>query len=126
MPVKNFEDLICWQKARELCNTIYDFTEASKFKKDYRLCDQIESAAVSVMSNIAEGFERARRNEFIQFLQIAKGSCGEVRSQLYVALDRKYISSDQFEAARTQAIEVSRVIGGLRAKLLRDKRNDKS
>ncbi|MBS1904142.1 MAG: four helix bundle protein [Bacteroidetes bacterium] len=126
MPVKNFEDLVCWQKARTLCNAVYDFTESSKFKKDYRLCDQIEAAAVSVMSNIAEGFERARRNEFIQFLQIAKGSCGEVRSQLYVALDRGYITEEQFEATRNQAIEVSRMIGGLRAKLLRDRHNEKA
>lgn len=124
MAVKNFEDLVCWQKARVLCNIVYDFTDTAKFKKDYRLCDQIESAAVSVMSNIAEGFERARRNEFIQFLQIAKGSCGEVRSQLYIAMDQGYITKEQFEHARTQALEVSRIIGGLRAKLLRDKRNE--
>lgn len=84
--------------------------------RDYRLGDQI-CRAVSVMSNIAEGFERNRAAEFHQFLSIAKASCGEVRFQLYVALDAGYLKQDVFDAVRSRAEEVSRITGGLRASL---------
>src|SRR5882724_6158505 len=91
MAVKNFEDLEIWKDARALTREIYQLTRDSKCSKDFALRDQIRRAAISVMSNIAEGFERGGNQEFIQFLYVAKASCGEVRSQLYVALDQAYI-----------------------------------
>src|SRR3989337_476091 len=96
MQIRRFEDLIAWQKARELTKNVYLLTATERFSKDFGLRDQIQRAAVSVMSNIAEGFERGGNQEFLQFLYIAKGSCGEVRSQLYVALDRWYIGQNEF------------------------------
>ncbi len=90
MRVKNFEDLEVWKDARSLTREIYELTTDPKFSKDFGLRDQIRRAAVSIMSNIAEGFERGGNQEFIQFLYVAKASCGEVRSQLYVALDQSY------------------------------------
>ncbi len=86
MQVKNFEDLEIWKDARLLTRGIYQLTRDSTFSKDFALRDQMRRAAVSIMSNIAEGFERGGNQEFIQFLYVAKASCGEVRSQLYVAL----------------------------------------
>ncbi len=115
--IRRFEQLIAWQKARDLTRNIYMLTGTDRFTRDFGLRDQIQRAAVSVMSNIAEGFERAGKSEFHQFLVVAKASCAEVRSQLYVALDTGYISNDQFESARAQAEEVGRIIGGLRASL---------
>jgi four helix bundle protein len=112
--IKRFEDLIAWQKARELTKEIYKITDSGKFSKDFRLCAQIEAASVSAMSNIVEGFERGRRDEFHQFLSVAKGSCGEVRSQLYVALDVGYISQNEFEVLLARTEELSKIIGGLR------------
>jgi len=88
---KMFEELQIWQKARELVKAIYKLSMTDKFKKDYSLVDQIRRSSVSIMSNIAEGFERGSNTEFIQFLYIAKGSAGEVRTQLYIAYDLKYI-----------------------------------
>lgn len=96
MAVKYFEDLEVWREARRLTNEVYAATHGAGFSKDFGLRDQIRRAAVSVMSNIAEGFERGGNQEFIQFLYIAKGSCGEVRAQLYVALDQKYLDGDHF------------------------------
>ena len=113
--VTRFEELIAWQKARELTKEIYSLTDQGKFSKDFKLSAQIESASVSIMSNIAEGFERGRRDEFHQFLSIAKGSCGEVRSQLYVALDIGYISQQSFDTLISKTEELSKIIGGLRA-----------
>ena len=92
-----FEDLEVWKSARELTNRIYKITVEGGFAKDYGLRDQIRRAAVSIMSNIAEGYERGGNQEFIQFLSIAKGSSGEVRSQLYVALDQSYIEKNECE-----------------------------
>ena len=117
--IRRFEDLIAWQKARDLTKGVYLLTTATAFSKDFGLRDQIRRAAVSIMSNIAEGFERAGRAEFHQFLVIAKGSCAEVRSQLYVALDAGYVTREQFDKVRSEAEEVGRVIGGLRASLKR-------
>ncbi len=91
MLVKNFEELEIWKEARRITQEIYRLTGDSKFSKDFGLSNQIQRAAISVMSNIAEGFERGGNQEFIQFLYVAKGSCGEVRSQLYVALDQEYV-----------------------------------
>jgi four helix bundle protein len=89
--VKNFEDLEIWKEARRLTQAVYRLTRDSRFSKDFSLRDQIQRAAISVMSNISEGFERGGNQEFVQFLYVAKGSCGEVRSQLYVALDQEYV-----------------------------------
>ena len=119
MSIRKFEELIAWQKARELTRNVYLLTATERFSRDFGLRDQIQRATVSIMSNIAEGFERAGKAEFHQFLVIAKGSCAEVRSQLYVALDTGYITNDQFERTRAQAEEVGRIIGGLRASLKR-------
>ena len=91
MPIKNFEDLEIWQIARRLTQEVYTLVQTPKLSRDYGLRDQMQRAAVSIMSNIAEGFERGGNQEFVQFLYIAKASCGELRSQLYVALDQKYI-----------------------------------
>lgn len=113
--VERFEDLVAWRKARALTKTIYQVTRCGAFAKDYGLAGQIQRASVSIMSNIAEGFERGNRGEFHHFLVIAKASCAEVRSQLYVALDAGYISPPDFEQIMTQAVEVSRIVGGLRA-----------
>jgi four helix bundle protein len=95
MAVKNFEDLNVWQQARQLTQEVYRLTKTENFLKDFGLRDQIRRAAVSVMSNIAEGFERGGNQEFLQFLYVAKGSCGEVRSQLYVALDQGYATENE-------------------------------
>ena len=88
MPVKNFEELEIWKEARKLTRAIYQLTKREKFSRDFSLRDQIQRAVVSIMSNIAEGFERDGNQEFVQFLYVAKASCGEVRSQLYVAFDQ--------------------------------------
>ena len=114
MRVEKFEDLVAWQKARELTKQIYELTKQGAFSKDYGLRDQIRRAAVSVMSNLAEGFERGSSTEFHQFIVIAKASCAEVRSQLYVAHDVGYITQNQFEHTSKLAEEVSRIIGGLK------------
>jgi four helix bundle protein len=95
MPVKTFEDLEVWKGARRLTQEIYRSTAGAKFLKDFALCGQIQRAAISIMSNIAEGFERGGNQEFIQFLYVAKGSCGEVRSQIYVAIDQGYITQKE-------------------------------
>ena len=108
--VQRFEDLIIWQKARELCQDIYRITNYELFSKDYKLRDQIRGSSGSVMDNIAEGYERNGNKEFIQFLYIAKGSCGETRSQLYRALDAKYIHQNEFETLRTKAENLSKSI----------------
>src|SRR3972149_11746547 len=114
MKVEKFEDLVAWQKARELTKQIYEITKQGAFSKDYGLCDQIRRATVSVMSNLAEGFERGSSSECHQYIVIAKASCAEVRSQLYVAHDVGYITKNQFDDATKLAEEVSRIIGGLK------------
>jgi four helix bundle protein len=121
--VKRFEDLIAWQKARLLAREIYRVAQIGKFSRDYGLTAQITKAAVSIMSNIAEGFERGKRGEFEHFLSIAKGSCAEVRSQLYVALDVGYLQEDGFNVLLHQAEEVGKIIGGLRASVARQRRS---
>lgn len=116
-----FEDLIAWRKARELTQRIYQVSVSADFSRDYGLRDQARRAAVSIMSNIAEGLERGSQAEFHRFLMIAKGSCAELRSQLYVALDAGYLQEEQFITLLSLAEETSRVIGGLRLSV-RDKR----
>jgi four helix bundle protein len=93
MSVKTFEDMEVWKEARRLTQRIYHLTKNEDFAKDFGLRDQIRRAAVSIMSNIAEGFERGGNQEFVQFLYVAKASCGEVRSQIYVALDQNYVAN---------------------------------
>src|SRR5438445_6940835 len=110
---KTFEDIDAWQRSRELTNLIYKVTAEGAFSKDYGLKDQIRRASVSIMSNIAEGFERSGTGEFAHFLSTAKGSAGEVRSQLYVALDQEYVTRNAFETLSNHAVEVSRMISGL-------------
>jgi four helix bundle protein len=115
--VERFEDLFAWQKARSLTSAIYQVTRQANFARDFGLSAQIQRAAVSTMSNIAEGFERNRIAEFHQFLSMAKGSCAEVRSHLYVALDVGYVDRKRFAELLSQAEEVGRVLGGLRASI---------
>jgi four helix bundle protein len=110
--VKKFEEIQSWKKARSLTNKIYKVTLTGPFGKDFGLRDQIRRAAVSILSNIAEGFERGGDKEFLRFLAIAKGSAGELRAQLYVALDQRYISSDVFELLSTEVTEISQLISG--------------
>ena len=119
MKVGKFEDLIAWQKARELAKSIYLVTRRDVFAKDFGLSGQIQRASVSVMSNIAEGFERGSSADFHRFLVVAKASCAEVRAQLYLALDIGYIDEAEFKLLRAQAEEVARLIGGLRASVER-------
>ena len=111
--VTRFEDLDAWQKTRELAGAIYRQSESGRFGNDFGLRDQIRRAAVSVMSNIAEGFEGGGDQEFVQFLATAKGSCGELRAQLYIATDQRYLSEDEFAALYNAATEVSKLIAGL-------------
>jgi four helix bundle protein len=119
--VERFEDLVAWQKARELAGEVYRITRLGDFAKDYGLCDQIRRSSVSIMSNIAEGFDRAGRAEFHQFLVIAKGSAAEVRSQLYVAKDVGYIDNDTFLRLKTVAEETSKITNGLRVAVQRQR-----
>jgi len=113
MHVKHFEDLEIWKEARHLTQKIYGLTAGPKFSKDFSLRGQIRNAAVSVMSNIAEGFERSGNQEFSQFLYIAKGSCGEVRAQLYAAVDQRYISSKESEELLNSFKRLSSMMGSL-------------
>lgn len=107
--IKRFEDLVCWQKARELANFIFDITDRKEFR-DIDLKRQMRRAAISPMSNIAEGFDRGTRNEFIDALFIAKGEIGEVRSQLIISFDRKYIDISTYERGLSLTDECSRLI----------------
>jgi len=106
--VQQFEDLHVWQDARILVREIYQVTKQRVFRRDFGLRDQITRAATSTMSNIAEGFERGTRKDFIRFLNMAKGSNGEARSQLYIALDQEYIEQKTFEDLRQSVLALSR------------------
>lgn len=108
-----FEDIEAWQKARILTRQVYDITNQESFRRDMSLVDQIRRASVSIMSNIAEGHERDSAKEFLYFLSVAKGSSGEVRSQMYVAFDRQYINQETFNTLYETATQVSRMISGL-------------
>jgi four helix bundle protein len=107
---ETFEDIIAWQKGRVLTNDVYAIFRANR---DYAFRDQIQRAAVSVMNNIAEGFERKGNKEFVKFLYIAKGSCGEVRSMLYLGVDLNYIDKKEFDNLYNQALEISKMLSGL-------------
>ncbi len=110
---KSFEEIESWQKARELTRKVYTVSNQGAFTKDFGLRDQIRRTSVSIMSNIAEGFERDGNREFFQFLTVAKGSSGEVRAQLYIALDQDYIDKNTFETLSAISIEIGNLIGGL-------------
>lgn len=110
---RSFEELNIWKNARELVNLIYELTKGDRFSRDYSLTDQIRRASVSIVSNIAEGFERGSNKEFIQFLYIAKGSCGELRSQLCIAFDQQYISIEDFSKARDECLKLSSMTNNL-------------
>jgi four helix bundle protein len=113
MKIERFEDIKSWQEARKLVNLVYDAIDASnKFSKDFRLVNQVQGAAVSAMSNIAEGFSRQSNKEFIQYLFISKSSAAEVQSHLYVALDQKYILQDIFTEIYNKAEDVSKLDSG--------------
>ena len=110
---KKFEEIECWKKARELTREIYEITNKPAFSRDFGLKDQIRRAAVSVMSNIAEGYDRSGTAEFVHFLATAKGSAAEVRCQLYVAADQGYIHKDHFVKLNSLAAETARMLSGL-------------
>ena len=111
--IRRFEDLQCWQLARQVSREIYALTRQGGMARDFGLSNQIRRASGSIMDNIAEGFDRGSRGEFIYFLGIAKGSAGEVRSQLYRALDQGYLSQETFDALSEQLERISRAIKGL-------------
>jgi four helix bundle protein len=113
MVVKQFEDLEVWKEARRLTQEIYRLTKAEKFWKDFALSGQIQRAVTSIMSNIAEGFERGGNQEFSQFLYIAKGSCGEVRSQIYVAVDQGYVAQEDADRLTKSFKRLSSMISNL-------------
>lgn len=105
-----FEDLVIWQQARKLSNEVYEITKSGDFRYDTRFVQQIRAAVGSVMDNIAEGFERDGNKEFIQFLYIAKGSCGEVRSQHYRAFDAKFIDEETFKSMLNESLSLNKGI----------------
>ena len=113
MKIRKFEDLESWKKARQLTNAVYKATATGNFARDFGLKDQIRRASISILSNIAEGFERGGDREFLQFLAMAKGSCGEVRAQLYVAIDQGYLFRPLFERLSNDTAEIGRLISGL-------------
>jgi four helix bundle protein len=110
---KSFEEILAWQKARELCKEVYDISLNEGFKKDYGLVDQIRRASVSVMANIAEGYERRGDKEFVRFLNIAKGSLAEVKSHLYIAFDLNYITTSEKDELFAITDETGKIISGL-------------
>ena len=122
-PVRRFEDLRVWQEARLLAREVYRLTRETPLGRDFKLRDQMCDAAVSVMSNIAEGFERTGDREFPHFLSIAKASCGEVRSQNYVALDIGHFPRHEFEALKARCERISRMIAALRTSAIRRRSN---
>lgn len=119
--IERFEDLVAWQKARVLTKEIYRITKDRAFSADFSLRDQLRRASCSIMSNVAEGFERGGRAEFHQYLVVAKASCAEVRSQLYIALDADYLDSPTFTVLQTAANEVARILSGLRTAVQRQR-----
>jgi four helix bundle protein len=111
--IRNFEELEAWTHARGLVGEVYSLTAGGRFAKDFGLRDQIRRAGVSIMANIAEGYERDGTGEFIQFLSIAKGSAGEVKCHLYIARDQNYLNQEQFDHLLSITNKVGKLIGGL-------------
>ncbi len=121
MKIEKFEDIRAWQQARELTNLVYDLTEKGNFVKDYRLRDQIQGAAGSIMHNIAEGFDDGSDIEFIRFLKYARRSASEVQSETYLALDRKYITPQDFQQVYDMATTTKKSINAFIAYLRKSK-----
>ena len=117
--IKSFEGILAWQKARELNKEIYLITNEGLFFKDFGLRDQIRKASISIMSNIAEGFERRGDKEFIRFLNIAKGSCAELRTQLYAAIDIGYIDEEKFKSLMSLANDTGKLLQGFKNYLIK-------
>lgn len=130
MQIRNFEDLEIWKESRRLTREIYGLSKTPKFSKDFGLRDQMRRAAVSTMSNIAEGFERGGNQEFVHYLYIAKGSCGEVRSQLYVVLDQEYVDQKTTDnlliALKRLSVMIKHLIDHLKRSGMRGPKYDNS
>ena len=122
MKIEKFEDIRAWQQARELTNQVYDLTEHVRFSKDFRLRDQIQGAAGSIMHNIAEGFDDGSDIEFIRFLKYARRSASEVQSEIYLALDRKYVSAEDFQRVYDMATTTKKFVNAFIAYLRKSKR----
>jgi four helix bundle protein len=117
MKIEKFEDIQAWQEARKLTKKVYELTNKLPFRRDFKLCGQIREASVSIMANIAEGFDRQSKKEFIRFLDYASASASEVQSHLYVALDQEYISEQDFQETYNQAKKTKSLINGFIAYL---------
>jgi four helix bundle protein len=117
---QRFEDLVAWQVAREVTREVYTATRSGSFARDFTLVDQMRRSAISIMSNLAEGFERETEVERLRFYSIAKASCAELRSQVYITLDVGYLDDEQFARLMAQAERAAKLIGGLRAAINRD------
>jgi len=127
MKIGRFEEIKAWQEARALTNMIYEAVKSNNsWRNNYRLRDQIQAAAVSIMSNIAEGFSRRTTKEFVQFLFVAKGSVAEVQSQTYVALDQGYITQEEFDRLYSKSDEVAKLLSGFIQYLLAKDRYSKN
>ena len=126
MKLTRFEDLDCWQEARNLVNSVYRVCRVIELKKDYSLSDQVKRAATSIMANIAEGFSRKGNREFIQFLFISKSSAAELQSHLYVALDQNYISQEAFDTLYAQADKIQRMLSTLIKYLMSTQKTERS
>lgn len=109
--IRQFEDIEAWKEARIFTKAVYVASSTGAFAKDFGLRDQMRRASVSILSNISEGFERSGNREFLQFLALAKGSCGEVRAQLYVALDQGYLPESAFRQLLDHSQRISRLLG---------------
>jgi four helix bundle protein len=124
--VARFEDLVAWQRSRSLTSAVYAITVCGPVAADFRYVSQIRSAAVSIMSNVAEGFERESGPQFVQFLQIARASAAEVRSLLYVALDLGYVDAPTFARIHAQSLDVTRLVTALRNGVSRRMNHERS
>lgn len=113
MKIKRFEDLDCWKESRSLSKEIYAYARSPIFSRDFRLAGQITAGAVSIMSNICEGFDSLSNKEFIRFLTYSRRSCSEVQSCLYVALDQEYIHEEEFRASYSHCKKIRKMIDGL-------------
>ncbi len=122
MKIEKFEDIRAWQQARELTNLVYDLTEQENFKRDFRLRDQFQGAAGSIMHNIAEGFDDGSDIEFIRFLKYARRSASEVQSEIYLAFDRKYVNEEGFQKVYKMATTTKKSINAFIAYLRKSKR----
>lgn len=126
MKITRFEDLECWREARILVRMIYSLTKKVAFSKDYRLRDQVTGAGISIMNNVAEGFDSQSNNEFIRFLKIARRSISEVENCLYVAIDQDYITQEEFKNTFDQAEKERQLIDGMLRYLRKHKRNQQA